>query len=74
MSQEAMTWTGRALSGLFVLFMAFDVVIKLLNLAIVDETMSGLGWWAGSGRLIGCLEFACLALYVIPSTSVLAPS
>jgi hypothetical protein len=71
MSQRAMTGTGRALSGMFVLLMTFDVVIKLLDLAIVDETMSRLGWWAGSGQLIGFLEFVCLALYVIPSTAIL---
>jgi hypothetical protein len=68
---RAMLWTGRVLTGLFVLFMAFDIAIKLIDLPIVDATMAGLGWPAGSGRAIGALELVLLALYLAPRTAVL---
>lgn len=68
---KPMVWTGRVLSTLFVLFMVFDVTIKLIGLPIVDETMAQLGWPAGMGLMIRVLEAACLALYLYPRTSVL---
>lgn len=70
MSQNAPIWAGRTLATLFTLFMVFDVTIKLLGLPIVDQTMAQLGWWAGSGRLIGVIELFCLALYLVPRTAV----
>lgn len=71
MQNKPMVWTGRVLSTLFVLFMVFDVAIKLIGLPIVDETMAQLGWPAGMGLMIGVLEAACLALYLYPRTAVL---
>ena len=71
MSSQAMRWTGRALSGLFVLFMLMDVSIKLLRLPIVDESMVQLGFHMGIGFWIGALEAVLLILYVVPATSVL---
>jgi hypothetical protein len=44
-----MLWTGYALTGLFVLFMLFDVAIKWLRLPIVDQMMLELGYRAGIG-------------------------
>jgi hypothetical protein len=64
-------WTGRALSGLFVLFMAFDVGIKVIDHPMVDQTMAALGFQAGVGRAIGWLELVLVALYLWPRTSVL---
>ncbi len=37
-------WTGRVLSGLIVLFMIFDGVIKLPPLDVVTQTMTQIGW------------------------------
>jgi len=62
---------GRILSGLFVLFMAFDIGIKVVDIPIVDQTMAQLGFEAGGGRAIGWLELACVALYLWPRTAVL---
>jgi len=64
-------WTGRALSALFVLFMLFDVTIKLLRLPIVEESMAQLGYPAGLGLPIGVIEALALVLYVVPRTAVL---
>lgn len=70
-SPKALTWIGRALSGLFVLFMAFDIGIKVINHPMVDQTMAQLGFAAGLGRAIGWLELVCVALYLWPRTAVL---
>jgi hypothetical protein len=71
MSAQAMRRTGWALTGLFILFMLFDVVVKWLNLPIVDESMLQLGYVRGAGFWIGVLETVLLVLYVVPRTSVL---
>ena len=66
-----MLWTGRVLSGLFALFMAFDAGIKLLQLKIVEESMAALGYPPGMGLPIGIIEAVLLALYLVRRTSVL---
>jgi hypothetical protein len=68
---KAMLWTGRVLSALVVLFMAFDITVKLLNLPLVAETMAQLGWDAKFGPIIGVMELVIIALYLFPRTSVL---
>lgn len=64
---------GRVMSGLLVLFLAFDGAIKLLPLPVVTETMVALGYPADEGlaRLLGVLTLLCTLLYVIPRTSIL---
>jgi hypothetical protein len=72
MSTPAMLWTGRILTGLFALFMlGASVAPKLLRLPVAEETMAQLGWPAGYAFMIGIIELACLALYLVPRTSVL---
>jgi hypothetical protein len=63
--------TGRALSALAIAFLAFDVGIKLVQLPIVAETMTELGYPADLGLTIGLVELACLVLYAVPRTAVL---
>jgi hypothetical protein len=66
-------WTGRALSGVIVLFMIFDGVIKLPPLDIVTQTMVPLGWPAdvNVARMLGVIGLISTALYALPRTSVL---
>ncbi|TIU36320.1 MAG: DoxX family protein [Mesorhizobium sp.] len=66
-------WTGRALSGVIVLFMIFDGVIKLPPLDIVTQTMVPLGWPADANvaRMLGVIGLISTALYALPRTSVL---
>ena len=64
-------WTGRILSSLAALFLLFDSVIKLTPIAPVREAFERLGYPLSLAVGIGLLELACLALYVIPRTSVL---
>lgn len=68
---KAMTWAGWALTGLAILFMTFDIAIKLVDLQIVRDTLVQLGYPPQLGRTIGVIELVCLALYLNPRTSVL---
>ncbi|ESZ26309.1 DoxX family protein [Mesorhizobium sp. L2C084A000] len=63
-------WTGRVLSGVIVLFMIFDGVIKLPPLDVVTQTMVPLGWPADANvaRMLGVIS---TALYALPRTAVL---
>jgi DoxX-like protein len=62
---------GRALSALAILFLAFDTAIKLVELPVVGETLSSLGYPADIGFTIGVVELVCLVLYAVPRTAVL---
>lgn len=64
-------WAGRILTGVFTLFMIFDIAIKLLGLPVVDETMARMGWPQALSWDIGVMELVFLALYLFPRTAVL---
>jgi hypothetical protein len=64
-------WTGRALSGLAIVFLLFDGAIKLVPLDIVIATSQQLGIPTELARTLGVLTLACTVLYAIPRTSVL---
>jgi len=68
---KAMLWSGWLVTGLFVLFMAFDIGIKLIRLPVVEETLAQLGYPPGLGFGIGVMELILLALYLYPRTAVL---
>lgn len=64
-------WAGRVMSGLPVLFLLFDATIKVLRVSAAVEGTTQLGY---PGRVIvplGVLQLICLAIYLIPRTSVL---
>ncbi|TYT27414.1 DoxX family protein [Luteimonas viscosa] len=72
MNNSTMLWTGRVMTGLFALFMlGASIAPKLLGMPVAEETLAQLGWPAGYALTIGLIELACLALYLIPRTSVL---
>jgi len=62
---------GYVLTGLVAAFLAFDTVMKLLQLAPAVQGTTELGYPAGTVVVIGAIELLCLVLYVIPRTSVL---
>lgn len=62
---------GHIINAVPVLFLLFDSVIKLLTIDPVVESFGQLGYPATLALGIGIVELACLALYVIPHTSVL---
>ncbi len=64
-------WGGRILSGLVVLFLLMDVVIKLLVLPKMPEASEQLGWSAHMAIPLGVILLICTVLYAIPRTSIL---
>jgi hypothetical protein len=63
-------WAGRILSAFAILFLAFDTIIKVLNLAPAVEATTQLGYPTSLVLTIGLIELACLAVSVIPRTAV----
>lgn len=64
-------WTGRTLSGLAVLFLVFDAIVKFTKIAPVVDAFAQLGYPIGLAPTIGSIALICVILYVIPRTSVL---
>src|SRR4051794_39778213 len=68
---KGLLWTGRILSGLVVVFLLVDGVMKLFKPAAVVEATLQLGYPDSAIVGIGILLLVCTLLYVIPRTSVL---
>ncbi len=72
MNASSAVWTGRGLSGLFVLFMlGASVVPKFFLPQVSGPTMTELGWPAKYTVLIGVIELAGVLLYIVPRTALL---
>jgi len=68
---KAAVWTGRVISGLVVLFMIFDGVTKVMKVRQVIDATIRIGFPVSTVVGIGITLLICVALYVIPRTSVL---
>jgi hypothetical protein len=64
-------WAGRILSGIAVLFLAFDAAMKILAVPAAVECTTQLGYPASTLLGIGVVQLVCLALYLIPRTAPL---
>lgn len=63
-------WTGRVLSGIAVLFLLFDATIHLMRPQPVVEGFAKLGYPLSVAVPLAIIEYACVALYLIPRTSI----
>ncbi|HKW09803.1 MAG TPA: DoxX family protein [Gemmatimonadaceae bacterium] len=63
-------WTGRSLSGVAALFLLFDATIHLLRPEPVVKGFAQLGYPLSVAVPIAIIEFVCLALYLIPRTTI----
>ena len=70
-TRGAAYWVGWAMSGLVIVFLVMDAVMKLPPLPIVIDTMAGLGWDGGAGeaRMLGVILLTCTLLYAAPATA-----
>jgi hypothetical protein len=68
---KAAVWSGAIISGLAVLFLAFDGVIKIFKTTPVVEASEQLGIPMHTVAGIGILLLACTVIYAIPQTAVL---
>ena len=64
-------WTGRALSGLFILFMLFDSTFKFSTSPEVAKASADLGFAEHHVVWMGILALIPTLLYIIPRTAVL---
>jgi hypothetical protein len=64
-------WVGRVISGLLSLLFVMSAVMKLKGGADVIEGMAHLGLPGSLIVPLGILEISCVALYLIPATSML---
>ena len=62
---------GRLVTALPVLFLLFDVTIKLLNIKPVIDSMIRLGYAADLGPAVGALELCCLVVHLVPRSATL---
>lgn len=64
-------WTGRVLSGLAVLFLAFDGAFKLFVPPEAIEGTAVLGWAPHTIVPLGILQIALLVIHLVPRTAVI---
>ena len=70
LSKKAL-WTGRVLSGLVVAFLLLDAAMHMLKPAPVVEAFARLHLSLSLAVDLGIVELLCIALYVVPRTSIL---
>lgn len=68
---QKMRWAGWIMSGLAVLFLLLDSVLKVLNLPPAVEATVQLGYPASLVVSIGIVELLCILVYVFPRSAVL---
>ena len=66
-TSRPLVWTGRALSGLVILFLVVDAAMKIAALTMTIGWTVDPGFW----RAMGLLLLAITALYAWPRTAVL---
>ncbi len=71
MSASLRLWIGWGLSGLVILFLVMDGVMKLAGPSFVVQAQEKLGYPDSVTFELGVLLLVCTALYAIPQTSVL---
>jgi hypothetical protein len=68
---RAQVWTGRVLTAIAVLFLAFDTVFKFVRPPEVVKGTTELGWPEDVILPLGIVCLVMLVLYLIPRTAVL---
>jgi hypothetical protein len=70
-SSQGMPRLGACLTGLVVLFMAFDGITKVIRVTPVMEACHKMGISPNMAVGIGILLLACTAFYAFPKTAIL---
>ena len=70
--RRAARWVARALTGLTLAFLAFDVAVKFAPISPdAAAATARLGWAPQHLPVIGLIALACLVLYAVPRTAPL---
>lgn len=70
-SGKVRTWVGRVTAAVVVLFLGFDTVLKVCLLGPAVEGSAKLGFSVETVMIIGLIELALIALYLVPRTAVI---
>ncbi len=68
---KKLLWTGRVLTTLSALMLLMSGAMKLMKPPDLVKEFARLGWPDDLALGIGIVELVCVALYVVPRTSVL---
>ncbi|HEY5958535.1 MAG TPA: DoxX family protein [Polyangiaceae bacterium] len=68
---KASVWVGRILSGISLLFLSWDAIIKLMRHPMAIAASAELGYSERAVVTIGAIAACCVVLYAIPRTAVL---
>ncbi len=74
MHSKKAIWTGRVLSGLAILFLLFDAIMKFFMDKLPPEALeagAALQWPMELMPTVGTILLVCTVLYAIPRTSIL---
>jgi hypothetical protein len=69
-SSRKRIWAGRIISVIPVLMLGSSGIDALIKLPVVLEGLAKLGYSESVLPIIGILELACVALYIIPQTAI----
>ena len=64
-------WAGRVLTGIAVLFLTFDLGMKLAGVREAVEGTAQLGFQPHHLPILGLIQLACLIVYLVPRTAPL---
>jgi energy-converting hydrogenase Eha subunit C len=70
-SSKGRLWTGRVMSGIAILFMLLDSIMKLFKPAFVVDSTVSLGFQEHHIYLIGILGLLSTILYTLPRTAII---
>ena len=68
---KGLLWTGRIISALPILLLAFSAIMKFVNPPDMKPGFEHLGWPIKLALALGIIELSCTILYAIPQTAVL---
>ena len=71
LSGKGALWTGRIITGIVVLFLLVDAIMKVIESGPAMEGSVKLGWPEQAVQGIGIVLLSATILYVIPRTSIL---
>lgn len=64
------TWAGRIISGLCIIFLLIDALMKVVKSAPSVKGSLELGWPENAIQITGIVLLACTLLYAIPRTAI----
>ena len=70
-TSNKMKWAGRVVSGLVILFLVMDGVMKVAQAQVAVDASTKLGIPENQIAGLGVLLLACVAVYAVPQTSIL---